>query len=812
MSTVTTPPPQAAQQEVPIEPPRRGWWMTKRFLLAALGIILLSGGATAVLALNEVGKLVDALAESRPVKIAPTVLAPTSKGAPETLLLVGNDQRPAPRDNPNGFVIPHSNEMLLVRIDPSKPTISMLSIPRELQVTIHPHDAPPDVTRINAAYGIGGAQLMTETIKQVLGISVNHVFVLTFKNFRRAVDEIGCVYMGVDRRYHHVNEPGGEQYFEINLQPGYQRLCGTEALEFVANRHEDTSLTRDARDQRFLLEAKAQYGGRLFESREKFERILGRTVETDLHGTGAVLDLLELLVESAGKPVRQVHFNVTLLPAYDVASEQQINESVQSFLNGTAAIHKQRLSGVVHRASHVHHAIGPGPTLTPTTAAELEHARSQAPLLPFPLEYPRARDSFAGAEPDALRLYSIRDQQGHLHATYVIVVDRGQLGQFYDVQGSTWTDPPLLSDPGQTVHAGPRTYELFYAGEKVRAIAWHEGEAVYWIENTLTNDVSPHTMLAMAEQVQPVIRARSGGAPATLASVRGANLAPRAAAVASSASKMVAALGVLGLVIVAVFSLIVFARQRELKTLREQVAQALALEAHQRPLFAVAGIPYAEPAPTVVPDATRTPVPTPKTEPPATATPAAAAPATSTPAAATSTPAAAAPATSTPAPAAPPTSTPAPAAPATSTPDAAPGPTIYRTPRRWGREVLALAAVTIAAVVVAFGGYRLYKHLSSPSKPAGSAAAVAVYNATTIPNAAHRVAATLRMGHVQIGAIGDISTSLSPGNYVLYPPGDQAEARRVARLLPSPAPTVEPIQPQLQEAVGRHDEIIVVLD
>ena len=66
------------------------------------------------------------------------MLAPTSKGAPETLLLVGNDQRPPPKNNPRGFVLPHSNEMLLVRIDPSKPTISMLSIPRELQVTIYP--------------------------------------------------------------------------------------------------------------------------------------------------------------------------------------------------------------------------------------------------------------------------------------------------------------------------------------------------------------------------------------------------------------------------------------------------------------------------------------------------------------------------------------------------------------------------------------------------------------------------------------------------------------------------------------------------
>jgi polyisoprenyl-teichoic acid--peptidoglycan teichoic acid transferase len=291
--------------------------MAKRVLLGGLGVALLSGGATAVLALNEVDKVVEALGQSRVVKLAPKLLAPTSRGAPETLLLVGDDRRPPPKSNPGGFVLPHSNEMLLVRIDPSKPTISMLSIPRELQVSIEPPGAAPLVNRINAAYTIGGIQLMTETIKHVLGLSVNHVFVVTFPKFKRAVNEMGCVYMTVDRRYYHVNEPGGEQYFEVDLQPGYQKVCGKEALEFVANRHQDTSLIRDARDQRFLLEVKEQYGATLFENREKFERILGRAVETDLHGSSQVLDLLALLVESAGKPVRQVHFQVNLLPTFD---------------------------------------------------------------------------------------------------------------------------------------------------------------------------------------------------------------------------------------------------------------------------------------------------------------------------------------------------------------------------------------------------------------------------------------------------------------------------------------------------------------
>ncbi len=492
------------------EPPRRAWWMAKRVLLAAVGIVLLTGGATYAIARNEVSKVVEALDQSKPVKVAPKVLAPTSKGEPETLLLIGNDER---RHTTTAPVLPHSNEMLLVRIDPSKPTISMLSIPRELQVTFTAPTGEVITNRINSAYTYGfengggtsgGVKLMVETIKRVLGITViNHVFVTNFKKFAHAVNEMGCVYMTVDKRYYHSNsEPGAEQYSEINLQPGYQRLCGKQALEFVSNRHESTSLIRDARDQRFLLETKAEYGPTLFENREKFERILGKAMETDLHGEEQVLQLLELLVEAAGDPVRQVPFHVNLGPSLDTATPEQISEAVHSFLHGTAAIHTQKLNQAVSAARPRRHAHrgAPGIYLTPTSAEALEQARSAAPQLPFALEYPRARDTFAGAEPDMLHVYDIHDGRGHLHSIYTIVIDRGGLGEYYDVQGSGWTDPPLLSHPSQTAHIGSRTYELFYAGEQIKTIAWREGSAAYWIENTLTNSVGPREMLAMAEQ------------------------------------------------------------------------------------------------------------------------------------------------------------------------------------------------------------------------------------------------------------------------------------------------------------------------
>ncbi|MFZ1925564.1 MAG: LCP family protein [Solirubrobacteraceae bacterium] len=556
-------------------------------------IVALAGGATYMVIRNEVNKVVKALGQNTPVTVAPKVLIPTSTGQPETLLLVGNDERKAPKSNPLGAVLPHSNEMLLVRVDPSKPTISMLSIPRELRVSFTAPNGEVITNRINSAYTYGyeegggtsgGVKLMLETIKSLLGITVNHVFVTDFKRFEHAVDEMGCVYMTVDKRYFHSNsEPGAEQYFEINLKPGYQRLCGQQALEFVANRHESTSLIRDARDQRFLLDAKAQYGPGLFENREKFEKVLGKAVQTDLHGEEQVLDLLELLAESAGKPVRQVPFHVNLLPTYDTATSQQLQGAAHSFMAGTAAIPKHKLNSAVRSVKSSHHTAASTLSLTPTPSSTIDKALVAAPRLPFPLEAPQYQKTTAESAPDELLLYGIQSPNGRRrYPSYVIVVDDGELGQYYDIQGTTWTGLPLLSDPSQSVRIGSRTYSLFYDGEHIKTVAWREGRGIYWIENTLTYSLSPETMVAIARTTRPV-----GSSSATVPAVSAAphrlavSLPTPSAAGTGSKAKIEAAIALLSFVIVVLLGLRLLYRQRELKLLRAQVAEAMALEARR---------------------------------------------------------------------------------------------------------------------------------------------------------------------------------------------------------------------------------------
>ena len=50
--------------------------------------------------------------------------------------------------------------------------------------------------------------------------------------------------------------PASEQYAEINVKPGYQLLCGKQALDYVRYRHTDTDIVRSARQQDFLSAAR----------------------------------------------------------------------------------------------------------------------------------------------------------------------------------------------------------------------------------------------------------------------------------------------------------------------------------------------------------------------------------------------------------------------------------------------------------------------------------------------------------------------------------------------------------------------------
>jgi polyisoprenyl-teichoic acid--peptidoglycan teichoic acid transferase len=754
----------------PAVPPRRPrvW----RLVLGCVLVIALSAAASVVVIRGEIGTLAGALSFHKAITLSSGSLAPAGFGAPQTILLIGNDQRKHTTTTP---VLPHSNEMLLVRIDPSKPWISMMSIPRELQVALKTPNGPV-TTRLNAALVYGGTPLLLSTIKQLTGLSINHVVEIDFNQFKTAINDIGCVYSTVDRRYYHVNTAYSEQYQAINLQPGYQKMCGTQALQFVSYRHGDTSLVRDARDQDFLVDVKKEYGPSLSDigNIHRFERIFGRTVEVDrgLQTASGVENLLGTLISSASLRVRQVKFQANLQPiganscACDTATQQQIAASVHSFLYGADKVPQQSTAAAA-RAVH-HHRVAAKLPLVAISTAGLRPPRASARRLPFSLEYPRVQDAGGSSVPVSLRNYLITGADGRRFPAYVAVFSAGLLGQYYDVQGMTWTGAPMFANPEQTVAVGGRTYSLYYSGQHLMVVAWHAHGAVYWVHNTLTDAVGNGELLAIAEQTLPTGTPGRPGSPIGGNAASGrtrlkAVVVPVPTGGTATGTSLPTTIGSIGglvsLLAIPLVCLALVRRRRGLSELRghlhatmQLTAQLSAATAHN------AGM-----------------------------SPSAAGP-----------------------------------SPATYTRYKSSVMRARRLPRPGLRTLGVVGVVTVPAagllLVLLTGVFDNTPQPASSSQPPPLSASrvptvpVAVLNATSTPGAAAGLARQLRSQGVKIAAVGNLAASRRPGLWILYAPGARAQAARLARLLAARASTLAPIDRAARAAAGPATQIVAVIE
>ena len=115
----------------------------------------------------------------------------------------------------------------------------------------------PYFDKIAHAYQECGPQGSLNTVKALTGLQVNYLITVNFRGFRQIVDRLGGAWMDIDRRYFN-DRSGPFGYATINLRPGYQRLTGRRALDFVRYRHTDSDLYRVARQQQFVKAFKTQ--------------------------------------------------------------------------------------------------------------------------------------------------------------------------------------------------------------------------------------------------------------------------------------------------------------------------------------------------------------------------------------------------------------------------------------------------------------------------------------------------------------------------------------------------------------------------
>ncbi len=258
-------------------------------------------------------------------------------------LVIGYDHRAGDGNAPS-----RSDTMMLIRADPVTKTLSLLSFPRDLIVPLYcpGKNARTAVAsgsgRINSAYSFCGSSGALETVRHLTGLPINYLISVNFAGFIAVVNKLGGVWMDIDRRYYNKNVgTAATNFANIDLQPGYQRLTGRQALDFVRYRHTDSDLYRLARQQQFVSAARQRVASSIGPA--SLVRIVNtiahhRYVEIGVGGggdfnLGTVYSYAKFALDLPHGHVFQV--KIGGLSGYSELTTDQTNiqDAVQSFLN-----------------------------------------------------------------------------------------------------------------------------------------------------------------------------------------------------------------------------------------------------------------------------------------------------------------------------------------------------------------------------------------------------------------------------------------------------------------------------------------------
>lgn len=169
---------------------------------------------------------------------------------PLDVLIMGVDARPGEGN------ITRTDSIMLAGLQPSRLRVSLLSIPRDLFITVPGYGEQ----RINAVNVLGemdvpgsGPDLLAQSIAASFGIQPDRYVRLNFQAFIDLIDAVGGVTIDVPRTlvdYQYPTEDFGT--IELRFEQGSQHMDGARALQYARTRHADDDYQRASRQQQVL--------------------------------------------------------------------------------------------------------------------------------------------------------------------------------------------------------------------------------------------------------------------------------------------------------------------------------------------------------------------------------------------------------------------------------------------------------------------------------------------------------------------------------------------------------------------------------
>jgi LCP family protein required for cell wall assembly len=549
--------------------------------------------ATPGLALGWANHTVEVVGQGDSVKQAVVTKVKASltrplPGKAMNILLIGSDKSKAAGDPGR------SDTQMLVRLDPATKSVSMLSVPRDLQVYVD----GVGLTKMNAAYSYGGDAGAVKAFKNLTGLPINHFVEIDFAGFWHVVNILGGVYLPVDHRYF---VPESASYKSIDLQAGYQLVHGKQALNFVRFRHDQNGdFTRMMRQQLFLRELQRQssrWSGDWHKVLKLIKAITGQTT-SDIDSLKKLEPLVNLIFEVNTSKINSVHLEGSTPmingQSYVTATADEVAQVVNEFKNPTPAVVPIKGAAITKKMYQIKVYNGSGIAGRATAAAnQLSALGYSAAAVADAPEFPdkvtavyaprslatqaqvigammwpsdvRLVDRAPGVDTESIRVFVASsfdgtivlpkvDQQAqqtleknvrydasswraldaktliHLEmptvwssgftynefrsyaidtthdkrAAAAVVVVNTPSGGYWSIQAMRWLDPPAIQDPNATQLIAGTRYMLFYQGSHLHMVAWKRRGTLYWVLNTLDNQLTDGFMLSLATSFKPV--------------------------------------------------------------------------------------------------------------------------------------------------------------------------------------------------------------------------------------------------------------------------------------------------------------------
>ncbi|KML42393.1 LCP family protein [Cytobacillus firmus] len=208
--------------------------MKKIMILFAAAAAILSGCMSFQQKENNNARQETEIAESEKVNKEPSAIVNETKN----FLLIGVDSR--------GEEDSRSDAIVLASYEPSGESIKLVSLMRDSYVKIP--DYQYMYSKLNHAYYIGGKELLKDTIEQNFGIQIDHTAIIDFKGFTAMLDAIAPDGIEAEVSAAMIEDMG------LDLEPGKQKLKGSDILSYVRFRHDGQSdFGRVDRQQEILI-------------------------------------------------------------------------------------------------------------------------------------------------------------------------------------------------------------------------------------------------------------------------------------------------------------------------------------------------------------------------------------------------------------------------------------------------------------------------------------------------------------------------------------------------------------------------------